>query len=165
MRVVLDNSKRKEIPINDEIKAITLYLDLEKLRFKNKFDYKIEVGEGLDPSYDEIPSMLIQPYLENAILHGINNKHGKGFINVKLDLEGENIVCRIEDDGVGRKRAAELSKKRSKEHKSQGMSITRDRLSIINRVNESDLSVVVEDIYEGENTGTRVKIYVPFKNF
>jgi hypothetical protein len=165
MRVVLDNSKRKEIPINDEIKAITLYLDLEKLRFKNKFGYSIEVGEGLDPSYDEIPSMLIQPYLENAILHGINNKIDSGFINVKLSLEGENILCVIEDDGVGRTKAAELQKKRSKEHKSQGMNITRDRLSIINRVNNQGLSVIVEDINKSENTGTRVKIIVPFKSY
>ena len=164
MRVVLDNSKRKEIPINDEIRAISLYLDLEKLRFKDKFEYTIQIGDELDPSYDEIPSMLIQPYLENAILHGINNKKEKGQISVKLSLEDDNIVCTIEDDGVGRKKAAAMQKK-SKAHKSQGMNITRDRLSIINRVNQSDLSVVVEDIFDAENTGTRVKIFVPFKNY
>ncbi|MBD81399.1 MAG: hypothetical protein CL840_20950 [Crocinitomicaceae bacterium] len=165
MRVVLDNSKRKEISINDEIKAIELYLDLEKLRFKGKFDYSIEVGEGIDPSYDEIPSMLIQPYLENSILHGINNKLDTGFIKVKIDLVDDHIVVCIEDDGVGRKKAAKMQERRSKEHKSQGMNITRDRLSIINRVNQSNLNVEVEDIGTGENTGTRVKIYVPFKNY
>lgn len=166
MRVVLDNSKRKEISINDELNAIQLYLDLEKLRFKNKFDYTIDIGEGIDPSYDEIPSMLIQPYLENAILHGINNKREIGHIWVKLSHEGDNIVCRIEDDGVGRSKAAKMQENRSKEHKSQGMNITRDRLSIINRVTESGLSVVVEDLFPGqENTGTRVIIYVPFKNY
>jgi len=165
MRVVLDNSKRKEITINDEINALKLYLDLEKLRFKNKFDYSIEIGEGIDPSYDEIPSMLIQPYLENAILHGINNKREPGFIKIKIELKDETIICCIEDDGVGRKKSAEMQKNRSKEHKSQGMNITRDRLSIINRVNNSELNVEIEDVSTGENTGTRVKIYIPFKNY
>lgn len=165
MRVVLDNSKKKEIIINDEIKAISLYLDLEKLRFKNKFEYQVEVGEGLDPSYDVIPSMLIQPYLENAVLHGINYKEGKGVISIKMNLEGDTIVCQVEDDGVGRKRSAEFQNKRSKNHKSQGMNITRDRLSIINKVGGSGLSVTVEDVNPNEeNTGTRVRIYVPFNN-
>ena len=111
------------------------------------------------------PPCFIQPYLENSILHGINNKHESGFIKVKIDLVDDHIVVCIEDDGVGRKKAAKMQEKRSKEHKSQGMGITRDRLSIINRVNQSDLNVEVEDISTGENTGTRVKIYVPFKNY
>ena len=165
MRVVLENSKRKEITINDEINALKLYLDLEKLRFKNKFDYSIEVGEGIDPSYDEMPSMLIQPYLENAILHGINNKRESGFIKVNIDLVDTTIICTIEDDGVGRKKASEMQKNRSKEHKSQGMNITKDRLAIINRVNQRGLNVEIEDASIGENNGTRVKIYVPFNSY
>ncbi|UTW64283.1 histidine kinase [bacterium SCSIO 12741] len=166
MRVILDNSKRKEIPIKDELKAITLYLDLEKLRFKEKFDYSIIVDEALDTHYDLIPSMLIQPYLENSILHGIMHKEGKGHIDVGLVRQNGHIICVVEDDGIGRKKAGDIQKNRNKNYKSAGMSITRDRLEIINQVNESNLSVEVED-RENESvsaTGTRVKIFIPFKN-
>ena len=163
MRVILDNSKKKFISISDEIKAISLYLDLEKLRFKDKFEYEIVIDPSIDPEYDEMPSMLVQPYLENAVLHGIAHKQEKGQIIINLFEENEFLVCCVEDNGVGRKKATEIRSTQTKYHKSQGMSITEDRLQIINKVNDSDLSVSIEDIYpdkEGE-TGTRVKIYVP----
>ncbi len=163
MRVILDNSKNKFISISEEIKAISLYLDLEKLRFKSKFDYEINVAEDIDPEYDQIPSMLVQPYIENAILHGIAHKLSKGKITISLYREHQHLICCVEDDGVGRLHAAELRKNQTKYHQSQGMSITEDRLQIMNKVNDNDLSVIIEDIYPDKvgETGTRVKIYVP----
>ena len=163
MRVILDNSKKKFISIADEINAISLYLDLEKLRFKNKFDYHITVHPDIDKEYDEMPSMLVQPYLENAVLHGIAHKKTSGKIDIELYLENDYLVVCVQDDGVGRKKAQEIRSKQPKYHKSQGMSITEDRLNIINKVNDSDLSVTIEDIDPDniEESGTRVKIYVP----
>jgi len=162
MRVILDNSKKKFISIEDEINAISLYLDLEKLRFKNKFDYKISVHSDIDKEYDEMPSMLVQPYLENAVLHGIAHKRTPGKIHIDLYLENDYLVVCVEDNGVGRRKALEIRSTQPKYHKSQGMSITEDRLHIINKVNDSDLSVKIEDIdpENFEEAGTRVIIYV-----
>lgn len=162
MRVILDNSKKKFVTIAEEINAISLYLDLEKLRFKNKFDYTIDIHPSIDKEYDEMPSMLVQPYLENAVLHGMAHKKTPGEIKISLVIEGYYLVCYVEDNGVGRKKAQEIKRSQTKYHKSQGMSITEDRLQIINKVNDSDLSVSIEDLYpDKEETGTRVKIFVP----
>jgi len=163
MRVILDNSKKKFISIADEINAISLYLDLEKLRFKNKFDYHITVHPDIDKEYDEMPSKLVQQYRENAVLHVIAHKKTSGKIDIELYLENDYLVVCVQDDGVGRKKAQEIRSKQPKYHKSQGMSITEDRLNIINKVNDSDLSVTIEDIDPDniEESGTRVKIYVP----
>ncbi|MCB0479967.1 MAG: histidine kinase [Flavobacteriales bacterium] len=165
MRVILDNSKRKEIPVKDEVMAISLYLELEKLRFKNKFDFEVLVSDNLDQSYDHIPSMLVQPYIENAILHGIMNKRGKGHIRLEFHRENGHLICLVEDNGIGREAARVINESKPNKHKSQGMLITKDRLDIINKVNESNLSVEITDLNPDEaETGTKVKIYIPLQN-
>jgi hypothetical protein len=163
MRVILNNSRKKVVPLKDELKAIQLYLDLEKLRFKQKFDFAIDVDPEIDTEYETVPGMLIQPFVENAILHGIMHKETSGFISVKLHKTPGFLVCEVEDDGIGRQRASEIKATERKDHVSQGMSITRDRLEIINRVNNSRLSAVIEDLADeaGNAAGTRVKIFIP----
>lgn len=163
MRSIMDNSKQPVILVKEELDALKLYLELESMRFKNKFTYTIHVDESVDINYDEIPAMLIQPYVENAILHGIGNKEGKGHLHIVLKKQNGMIICEIEDDGVGRKKAMEMSGKKKSTHKSMGMEITRERLEILNLTNESNLSVNITDLVDnaGSPAGTRVEIFVP----
>lgn len=163
MRTILENSKRPEIPLRSELEALDLYLLLESFRFKEKFDYRIEVDDELDQDYDHIPPLLIQPYVENAIVHGMMHKPDKGNILVHLKKEGDMLLSIVEDDGVGREKAMEFKKKK---HESSGLSITKERLEIINSTRKSNLSVEIVDLKDdaGEACGTRVEIYIPLED-
>lgn len=166
IRTILNNSEKPTVTINEDIEAIKLYLELEKMRFENKFDYEIIINESLDGDYDEIPPMLIQPYLENAILHGINPKNGKGHISIDMRIVNHFIRISITDDGIGREKAKALqSLQPNSRHKSLGMKITHDRLRIINSMHSSHLSVNITDLYneQREPTGTRVDIFIPYE--
>jgi len=162
MRGTLENTKKQKITIKDEIEILELYMDLEKLRLNNKFSYKIIVDENIDPQFEEIPPMLIQPYVENAIWHGISHKIGDGIIKISFNLIGENLLkCEIEDDGIGRKKSAELNKKRDK-NTSLGMSITKERLEIINSLKDSKLNINIIDLEEKNYpTGTKIELFIP----
>ena len=109
--------------------------------------------------------MLIQPYVENAIWHGITNKEGKGHLVVEVNQNGNLLKCIIEDDGIGRKAAMKISE-RKKKHISHGMSITRERLELMNSLNENKLNVDIIDKVNGNEkaTGTRVEIFIPIKD-
>lgn len=165
MRKIMDNSKKPAIQVKDELEALRLYLDLESLRFKNKFDYAISVDEKIDVNDDEIPPMLIQPYIENAILHGLMNKNGtneKGNLLIEIKKQERMIVCAIEDNGVGREKSKEINRAKINRHVSSGMSITQNRLEILNTMHRSNLSVNITDLKRGqEAVGTRVEIFIP----
>jgi len=150
--------------LKDELNALEIYLELESLRFKDKFDYEIKVDDALDRNYDMIPPLLIQPYVENAIMHGIMHLKKKGHISVTLERQGDKMKVSIRDNGVGRKRSKEFEDQ--KMHKSRGMSITRDRLEIINTSRKSNLSLSITDL-ESENSepeGTLVEIFIPIED-
>lgn len=163
MRRIMDNSKMSTIPVTDELKALELYLELEVMRFKSKFSYQIIVDSNVDSHYDAIPSMLIQPYVENAILHGFMNKKTPGHLTITLRRQNNLLEVVVDDDGIGRKRSQEINQTRKGGHHSQGLSITQERLEILNASNQSDLSVTIEDKYDHhqEPAGTRVQIFVP----
>jgi LytS/YehU family sensor histidine kinase len=162
MRGTLENTKKQKITIKDEIDILELYMDLEKLRLNNKFSYQIIVDENIDEQFEEIPPMLIQPYVENAIWHGISHKTGDGIIKVSFHLVEENLLkCEIEDDGVGRKKTGELNKKRGK-NTSLGMSITKERLEIINSLKNSKLNINIIDLEENNIAkGTKIELFIP----
>jgi ligand-binding sensor domain-containing protein len=165
IRYVVDNSKPASIPLNKEIEALNLYLDLESLRFENKFEYSIEISEKIDTEVIHIPSMLIQPFVENAIWHGLMHKNNIGKIKISLDLKDQGLVCIIEDNGIGRVKSNEILKSKHNEfHKSVGMSITQERLDIINQKNNSNLTMNIFDLYDNWNhpIGTRVVLNLPF---
>ncbi|MBL4651950.1 MAG: histidine kinase [Flavobacteriales bacterium] len=166
MRKILDNSKTPAITVKNEMETLELYLSLESLRFKNKLDYSFDIDKSIDQNYDEIPAMLIQPYVENAIIHGINHKEGKGTINVKLTRENDFIKCTITDDGVGRKRSAEINKSKNKRHTSSGMSITKERLNLLNEAQGQKTNVTITDLSDKESnaTGTQIEIYILTEN-
>lgn len=164
IRYVVDNSKLTSIPVGREIEALTLYLELEALRFGNHFSFVINVHPNVDTEYTQIPSMLIQPYVENSIWHGIMHKEGNGKIIISLEMKAGVLYCIVEDNGIGRQRSIELKRKKGTVlHKSVGMSNTRERLEIINQVNLSDMSVAVSDVLDdkGEVCGTKVEIHIP----
>lgn len=164
IRYVVENSKLTTIPIKQEIEALNLYLDLEALRFGTRFEYAITIDKNVDAEYTQIPSMLIQPYVENAIWHGIMHKKGSGRIEISMKLVGHILQVVVEDNGIGRSKSRELKQASpTAEHKSVGLSNTKERLEIINQVNSSNLSVSISDLFDtnGEASGTKVEIHIP----
>lgn len=163
IRKTLENSRHTAIPIKEELDALRLYLELEALRFKEKFNWSILVDEEIDTLSYKIPTMLIQPYVENAITHGLMNKEEKGHLEVKLEQKGEVIFCTIEDDGIGRERAKELQKEKNNNHISMGTSITENRLRLVHEVYGKTMKVKYTDLTdaEGKAAGTRVEINIP----
>ena len=111
MRKILESSQNQYMSIQDEIDMLTLYLKLESIRFRGKFDYNITVNERVDPFLFKIPSLLIQPFVENSLWHGIQNKEGKGRIQIAFDLSEKSIFCAIEDNGIGREHAETINKR------------------------------------------------------
>lgn len=164
MRTILNNSERGTVTVREEMEGLDLYLQLEVMRFEGKFEYRVEVDPMIDQDFFEIPTMLIQPYVENAILHGLVPKQSKGRLLVQIDMDKTHIICRVIDDGIGRKRSMALKEKSGKkEHKSMGMRITRDRLAVLNNIHNSNLSVNITDLEDesGEPQGTKIEIFVP----
>jgi len=163
MRKVLENSQHTSVPVSDELSALNLYLDLESIRFKDKFEYRINVDDEIDPLMHKIPTMLIQPYVENSICHGLIPKEGKGFVNIDLKLNNEYILCTIEDNGIGREAAKERNQKREGNHNSLGTRITKSRLDLVNELYGTSLQTVYTDLKNenGESSGTRVEIHIP----
>lgn len=162
MRLILTHSAHKLISVKDELSAITLYLDLEKLRFENKFDYSIHVDDMIDEEFIEIPPMIVQPYIENAIIHGLLHKPSRGKIEIDFRLRGSRIICTVEDNGIGREKSMEIEKQSGIKRKSRGMLITKARLEILNRQSNDEFSVRVIDLKDEHNnpTGTRVEIVI-----
>ena len=163
MRLTLYNSLQNAVPIEDEIEALSLYLDLEKLRSREKFNYSIKIDEALDTKYHRIPSMLIQPFIENSLLHGIYNKKGKGEIKLELKKKKNIIHCIIEDNGIGITKAGELKKKKLKTHVSVGTSLIQQRLKLISELYKNNFYFKYSDIIDKNKklTGTKVDIELP----
>ena len=163
IRYVMDNSKPSSIPLEKELDALKLYIDLEALRFENRFEYNLHVDKEIDINYVQIPSMLIQPYVENAIWHGLMHKKGSGKLSIHIKMQDSILTCIIEDNGIGRERSKEIRSSESLTyHKSFGMSVTKERLEIISRLNNINPRINVIDLYEnGLATGTRVEISIP----
>lgn len=167
MRVILNNTEKPMVTINEDVESLRLYLELEQMRFDGKFDYSINIYPSVDGDYDEIPPMLMQPYIENAILHGLNPKIEKGHLDIDIFAKDNYIVCRIKDDGIGRDSAGEIKRTQpGHQHKSLGMKITSERVRILNDINKSNLSVSVTDLknYEGKPCGTMVELFIPHIN-
>jgi tetratricopeptide (TPR) repeat protein len=163
MRKVLDNSRHTSVPLSDELSALNLYLELESIRFKDKFEFKITIDDEIDPLMHEIPTMLIQPYVENSICHGLIPKEGKGYVNIDLKLNSEYILCTIEDNGIGREAAKERNQKRENNHNSLGTQITKSRLDLVNELYGTSLQTIYTDLKDenGKPAGTRVEIHIP----
>ena len=164
MRLVMENSRHDFVPLSSEIQALELYLELEHLRFSDKFEYSFSIDPALDRDAFQIPPMLIQPYIENAIWHGLRYKETKGDLKVEFSGVGNKLKVVIEDNGIGRKRSQELKTNHQKAHKSSGIKNIEERIAIFNSVYHTDMKVAIHDLAEnGAASGTRVEIEIPGK--
>ena len=163
IRMTMEMSGKNRIPLEDEIRFLSTYLELEKKRFENKFVYEIIVDPGVDPPFCYIPPMMLQPYVENAIRHGIRYLDGSnGLIILNFSIEGEYLVCSVEDNGIGREKSRQLKGKTVIEYQSQGMTLTARRIEMINRNFNNPIMIGISDIYkENEVAGTKVMIRIP----
>ncbi len=163
MRKVLENSQHTSISLRDELEALKLYLELEMIRFKDKFDYEIKVDEEIDTLLYKVPTMLIQPYVENSISHGLMPIQGKGLVKINLKLENEYISCTIEDNGIGREASQEKKKNGQNNHNSLGTQIVSSRLDLVNALYGTSLKTIYTDLknINGEPEGTLVEIQIP----
>ena len=163
IRQVLENSKSSKISLEADLQALQLYINMEKLRFGDKFSYNIEVQKNTDAQFVQVPPLLIQPYVENAIWHGLMQKDTKGCLDILITQPHENILhIVVQDNGIGRKKAMELKSKSATKHKSFGMQITKDRINMVNKLYNMQATVEYEDIYyEQVASGTRVILTIP----
>ncbi|MCA0429658.1 MAG: histidine kinase [Bacteroidetes bacterium] len=167
VRIILNNSEKPTVTIEEDLEALKLYLELEQMRFEGKFEYEIIVDKNVDTDYDIMPPLLMQPYVENAILHGLNPLNYKGKLTIQLTVKENILVCTIIDNGIGREKARAITHSiPGKKHKSFGMKITEDRLRILNELNNSTLSVNIIDLKDnkGNPTGTKVDLFVPLNS-
>lgn len=164
MRMFLESSRSQYTTISDEIELLDHYMELEKLRFEDKFDYEIEMDQALDAYNTEIPTMIIQPFIENAINHGFTHKKQKGMLKVGFRKDGDEISCTVEDNGIGRKKAAEFKQQSTKpQYVSRAMQIIEERLDLINTLENTNIGTTISDKVDqaNESNGTKVEIRIP----
>ncbi|MNY13984.1 Sensor histidine kinase YehU [compost metagenome] len=164
IRMVLHNSQLKVLRLERELEVLHLYIELEQLRFDHCFDYELIVAEGTEITDFNIPGMLLQPYVENAIWHGIVNLENsrRGKLVISIEQVDEQLLISITDNGVGREQAKSFRKNTN--HKSVGMQLTGERLDVMNRLHgENTASVKVIDLLDenGNASGTKVEITIP----
>ena len=160
IRMVLNNSEKQLIGLDEELKMLRLYLDMEQLRLQNSFDYKIEMMNNLDISEIYMPPMILQPFCENAIWHGLAHKPEKGLLTINFNLSDNMLYCNIIDNGVGRKKAEVMKNKAGHTDKSMGIQITKSRLSLFNGSMHESEFYHIEDVRNeaGKIDGTRVTL-------
>lgn len=158
IRMILDNSNHRLISLEEELNALKLYIELEALRFNKKFSYSIHVSDDVNPNSFGLPPLIIQPFIENAIWHGLLHKESPGELMISITRCNTGIRCIVEDNGIGRKKAAELKSRSINTDKSYGLKITTER---IKRINEHS-TIAVEDLHDefGNAAGTRVTLEI-----
>lgn len=164
VRLVLNNSRNKELTLQEELDMLALYIELEQLRFDHAFEYQLTIDPSVNPYEIEIPSMLIQPYVENAIWHGLMNlkKERTGKLTITISTENELLKIIIEDNGVGRVKSNEF--KTNTIHHSVGMQLTEERLEMIKNIwKTNEVKVVIQDVYDDNQKacGTKVELFLP----
>ena len=166
IRMVLINSQKAMITLEDELDMLRLYLDMERLRFNNVFDYNITFTNTLEPAAVFIPPLMLQPFCENAIWHGLMHKTGQGKLDIALSIQDEILYCSITDNGVGRLKSAELKSKSAERQKSLGLKITNNRLALLNKRSREDSHYEMNDILDekGNTGGTQVDIRIHYKD-
>ena len=161
MRSVMENSKHDFITLSNEIEILDLYLKLEHERFKDKFDYNFTVDPAIQTENFLIPPMLIQPFIENAVWHGLRYREKKGNLNIHIVNNNNSVKITIEDDGIGRKKSQELKTRFQKEHTSTGLLNIQNRIGIINQLFKTGIGILVEDADAKSGEGTRAIITIP----
>lgn len=165
IRLVLENSRNERITLSSELAALELYIEMEAMRFKEKLSYSFVVEENVEMDYIEIPPLLLQPYVENAIWHGLMAKEDGGRIDIRVAMtqNGSLLSINIKDNGIGRAAATALNNKIASKHRSYGMKATTERIALINQIYKTGASVLVQDLVneQGLAAGTQVTIEIP----
>lgn len=163
MRLILENARQEWVSLQSELDLLRLYMELEQLRFDHKFSFHISIDETISPQQVFLPPMLLQPYVENAILHGIRHKTGKGNILISIRQKNTYLLCEIEDDGVGRAQAAQYKRQTVTTHKSVGTEVTAERIRLLKNANGNGASLQIIDKIsdQGDATGTKVVLTLP----
>ena len=159
MRSVLENSEEDFIPLQKEIELLDLYTKLEHFRFKDKFDYSITVDDAVNVSEYQIPPMLLQPYIENAVWHGLRYKTEKGHLYISIDKKSSNeITISVSDDGIGRERSKALKTEHQKRQNSKGMGNIKKRVAILNEMYKDKVDVFIDNYHDEDDAGTKVVV-------
>jgi len=167
VRLILENSRNDFVPVEKEISTIQNYLNLQKLRYKNKLEYSIDVDPEIDVEGILIPPMLVQPFIENSIEHGISHKESTGHVHVRFFLEGNLINIEVKDDGIGFKRSSEIKKDKKTDHQSLAMTITRERLLMHYKKYKQKIELTIADLTDDQMhvTGAQVVFAIPFQHY
>lgn len=162
MRMIMNHSRHSYISLAEETEILRLYLDMERLRFKDAFDYRIIISGEIDVDDITIPPLLIQPFVENAVWHGLMHKEDRGTLTIAMTATEDLLTCVVRDDGIGRRGAAVLKSKSVEKHKSMGMQITAERMALYTGADASKPFFEIEDLYDqyGEPAGTQVTLTV-----
>jgi tetratricopeptide (TPR) repeat protein len=162
MRMIMNHSRHSVISLAEELEVLQLYLDMEQLRFKDAFDYTIVLDDELDAGDIQVPPLLLQPFVENAVWHGLMNRSQRGLLTISLHADHDILTCVIQDNGVGRRKAEMLKSKSAQKHKSMGLQITAERLNLLTGNGSPGHYFEIEDLYdaEGQPAGTRVVLKI-----
>lgn len=163
VRMILDSSKKTLISLEREVDILKRYLKLEKLRLGERINIEWDIDQRINLANCQVPPLILQPFVENAIWHGILNKDNNesGIVQITMEDQGEMIECNIQDDGVGRKRASELKAEAALEFQSLGMKITNERIDALKKIKDASIETI--DLYHdnGESAGTKIVIRLP----
>ena len=164
IRMVLENSMHREVELNDDLFTLRLYIEMEQVRMNYTFDYEIKVDPEIDLYHTLVPPLIIQPFVENSIWHGLNNKPEQGTLRISISKRDGMLLYIVEDDGV-KPRLAEAVLENNVKKKSLGLSITKERLDILNQANKtSKAGFSMRDLLDEKNhyLGKRVELWVPY---
>lgn len=163
MRMILQNSKHKSISLKAEHDWLQTYLELENLRMEDSLVFNIILDKNINPEQIFVPTMVLQPYVENAIIHGLLPKEGIRKLDIEIFVDGQKLKCIITDNGIGRSKSHELNKARLKNHESTAMNLTKDRLAILNIETGDGVGPQLLDLYDeaGNSLGTKVELILP----
>ncbi len=164
MRMILSNSKEQLISLEDELSALRIYVELEAMRFEKVFSFNVDVDKDIDQFKCFVPPLILQPFVENAIWHGLLHMESKGGLEIKIKRKDAILNIDIEDNGIGREQAAKIRSKSATKHKSFGLEITKSRLDILEAKykKSTDLKIIDLKNTDGQASGTKVSISIPF---
>jgi LytS/YehU family sensor histidine kinase len=163
IRLVLENSQHQLVLLQQDLQALKLYIEMEAIRSNHHFSYEFDVDEELIENDYKIPPLLLQPYVENAIVHGLRNKeNGGGKLLIGIKNHQNKILITVEDNGIGRKKAMQLNRENRKPHDHLGMKVTGKRIDLLKTMNHNQVEISISDVYGKDETGTRVEINLPY---
>lgn len=164
MRIILENTQHPLVVLSKELQSLSLYLELESLRCSNKFSYSIHVDPEIDQDDVLIPPLIIQPFVENAIWHGLVHREGIGELKIEIMLQKKIFICTVSDNGIGRKKAMEIKQRKGGVYQSMGMKVTQERIKLTSELNKNkDTNIEITDMQDsvGKALGTRVTVRLP----